>query len=437
MWALTLLSLPFNRFTIVGQPTFFEQGKLNLYLSQMIYGTEILILLTFLLWQIVTIIQKEEARWNPKIIQGGWLLGGLMTVSILFSEDRINSMFYAFHFLNGFLLVLLIQGELLKKETVEKIFIGSVGVQILIGGIQVITQKSIGLKLLGESLVSPETLGVAKINLFGETFIRAYGTFPHANILAGYALIALVLLILKKNKKNFDKIGIGIMLLGLFITYSEAALGAAGLIFALKQEKPKKWFLAGGMGMLIYLGLQGKDFLQSESLQERLTYIKISLMMLFKHPQGVGLGEFTAHMQQMTGMKLQPWQFQPVHNIFLLFLNEWGVISGIILGKAVGDRCASLFALDRSRTKPGEDWAARKGAHHRGPRSGLSIAKEEWGDRRSGPTGLPILALGVIGLFDHYLLSLYPGIVLTAITLGLNFNPGVHLKNEGAHVKNY
>lgn len=41
-------------------------------------------------------------------------------------------------------------------------------------------------KITGESLISPDTPGVAKIMEDGEKIVRAYGTFPHPNILGGF-----------------------------------------------------------------------------------------------------------------------------------------------------------------------------------------------------------------------------------------------------------
>jgi O-antigen ligase len=46
-------------------------------------------------------------------------------------------------------------------------------------------------KLTGEPLLSPTAPGIAKVYLDGEKILRAYGTFPHPNILGGFLLFTL------------------------------------------------------------------------------------------------------------------------------------------------------------------------------------------------------------------------------------------------------
>ena len=48
-----------------------------------------------------------------------------------------------------------------------------------------------GFWFLGESILGPEIPGVAKIVVAGGKILRAYGTFPHPNILAAFLLLGL------------------------------------------------------------------------------------------------------------------------------------------------------------------------------------------------------------------------------------------------------
>jgi len=65
--------------------------------------------------------------------------------------------------------------------------------QSIIGISQFIMQHSIGLIWLKESIISPTSSGVAKIVLNNSAYIRAYGLFPHPNILGGYLAFSIVL----------------------------------------------------------------------------------------------------------------------------------------------------------------------------------------------------------------------------------------------------
>ena len=117
--------------------------------------------------------------------------------------------------------------------------------------------------------------------------------------------------------------------------------------------------------------------------------------MALEHPQGVGLAQFTTRMQAFTDTKLQPWQFQPVHNIYLLILNEDGI-------------WALLFLLIGIK----HWWKIKKESH-------------------------PILiAFLIIGLFDHYLVTLPQGLLLVGLTVGVTTSPmtlNALPQNQGSH----
>ena len=77
-----------------------------------------------------------------------------------------------------------------KSNVVLLIFIGGI-FQSLIAALQFILQKSVGLKIIGESVIAPNVLGVAKFEIYGEKILRAYGTFPHPNLLAVFLVLSL------------------------------------------------------------------------------------------------------------------------------------------------------------------------------------------------------------------------------------------------------
>lgn len=68
--------------------------------------------------------------------------------------------------------------------------------QAIIAILQFFQQSSIGLFWLKESLISSNMPGVAKIVLDGHKYIRAYGLFPHPNILAGFLAFSIILTLL-------------------------------------------------------------------------------------------------------------------------------------------------------------------------------------------------------------------------------------------------
>ncbi len=72
--------------------------------------------------------------------------------------------------------------------------------QSLIAIYQFIVQRSVFAspilaKITGESIIGPQIPGVAKIVVDSEKIIRAYGTFPHPNILGGFLIFTLLITI--------------------------------------------------------------------------------------------------------------------------------------------------------------------------------------------------------------------------------------------------
>jgi len=370
--SLFVLTLPFSASVLLWQNPFLQGENFNPYTSFSLYFSEVALLLSALFFLIKNLTESEfKIKKSTFFIIIGLL--GFSGLSILFAQDKISASLGFIHVFALIIACVLFEQDILSKSTLKRLFIVTVSVQALIGIAQVILQHSIGLAFLGEPFIAPTVAGVAKINLLGHTWIRAYGTFPHANVLAGYLLMGLFF-IAQEWKGKIRILLMGLLGIALILTGSKAALLClfAALAFT-KIIKPKVSIgIAAGLGILLLLKIP--DILTSESVHERLEYLKISLSMFLHRPWGVGLHQFTARMQEFTAIKLQPWQFQPVHNIYALITNELGIWGGgaMILGF----------------------WAILKKNHSQKLRFAT------------------ILVFALLGLFDHYLWSLYPGVML-------------------------
>jgi hypothetical protein len=76
--------------------------------------------------------------------------------------------------------------------------------QSSIGIVQFISQESLGLTFLKESVLSQNMPGVAKIVIDGEKYIRTYGLFPHPNIFGGFLLFSVTLTLLLAKMFQFQ-----------------------------------------------------------------------------------------------------------------------------------------------------------------------------------------------------------------------------------------
>ncbi len=380
LWGITLWTLPFSIFTVVWQNAYFLQGSYNPYLSFSVYLSEIFVAATFVAWLIEKFLKSNKLNFHKKswLLAGGIL--GLSLLSVLFSQDKITSLLGNIHILSGLMAMLLMAHQVTPHQKTKQIFISALVFQSVVGIFQVITQKSIGLSFLGEPLIGPEIAGVAKLNIAGKTLVRAYGTLPHANLLAGFLGIG-ILMAHKLPKHKLWQISKVLLWTGFFLTFSKGAIIALFLALTITKRLPLK-IAAPILGISLVAFVYKWDFfLLSESFIERLQYLKISLGMLANEPVGVGLTQFTARLQEFSTIKLQPWQYQPVHNIYLLVANELGLWSGLALIGGLG-------------------YALRQLWHHK-------IATTI------------IIFIIIIGLFDHYLISLPQGILLSGGLLGL------------------
>jgi len=150
---------------------------------------------------------------------------------------------------------------------------------------------------LGERRFNLNTIGVAKISILGEEFMRAYGTFSHPNSLAGFLLVVLELW--KDNKKNlWYWIVRWFGILGIIICASRTAILLLPIYF---------W--------PVFLIFSGWDSL---SLTKRMQLNVEAIKMIFHHPLfGVGLNNYLVNSRY----------YQPVHNIYLLILSQFGLAS--------------------------------------------------------------------------------------------------------------
>jgi hypothetical protein len=262
------------------------------------------------------------------------------------------------------------------------IFVGVA--QSLIGITQFILQHSIGLFWLKESLIGQNIAGVAKIIVNSSPLVRAYGLFPHPNILGGFLFFSIMLTLLYSKLFHVEQFAeqknvncstwnnlngssqssaivprgtimnsliwfvLGIQIIGIILSCSKSAILA--LLIALMYiivprgtickkrfaklfhvEQFKVFF---GLGLVVLVGL---FFLRVEfyglfakSFQERKLYVLISERIIADNPIiGAGTGKFILEAEKLFP-SLEIWQYQPVHNVFLLIWSEWGIV-GLVL----------------------------------------------------------------------------------------------------------
>jgi len=215
--------------------------------------------------------------------------------------------------------------------------------------------------------------GLAKTGFLGREVLRAYGTFPHPNVLGGVLSILLIWFLSVKRWKSFF-LGLG----GVLVSFSRVALLS----------------LLGGLACLSlwakrfsFVIFDYQSLISSFSVSRRWELLRSSWEMFKSSPLlGTGLGHFTINLPDFgipSGLTLF---IQPVHNIFALIASESGIFALFI------------FLLI------------------------LVMALRETIRRKRFILTISLLQLIFLGLFDHYLYTLPQGLFILLLTLGLSFS---------------
>ena len=438
------------------------------YLSPTLYTTDILIGILFLIWLVRVLVNPQydsvevskyaasskEAGLYAKLTnasQGSWLPDGavqernkqafpwmetIIGISIItfliinvFSADRLGlSLYYLLKLFEfSFLIYYLSKHIRLNFHLPIIALLTSISVffQSFLAILQYLLQSSLNgwLYFLGERTFTGNTPGIANAAINGELLLRPYGTFSHPNVLAGYLLLGLLLIacFLIPRTKGFIRVfGFLVLILGsiaLMLTLSRVAIALflgillISFIYWFIKKRPKPTM---GIGLLIIaaiadlvLFIGGLAFLQTivsrfsqtsffeESFLQRTELIDSAIQIIQSNPiLGVGLGHFIptlAPLQEPLSLGLY---MQPVHNIYLLAAAETGYVGlGIFL---------FIIALTYRRLL-------------------FNISLTPLFRPMYLILTLLLSIILLIGLFDHYFLTLQQGQLLFAFILGLSW----------------
>ncbi len=386
------------------------RGFTNPYLSVFITATDIFLLFSGLLFFL-------NLKGNKTKLHGGntfyffivLLCLALIIIPSLFSANNeiVFDFFITVKSFELLLFYLLIVNKILSTQEILRIFIYSMTAQALLALSQLLFQSDLGLQLLGEPQISSENPHLARFSFLSMDILRAYGTFPHPNILGGFLCMSTLSTFLIKSKfKHEWTFLFAIQLLGLFATFSRSAILALSFalillgIWYFEKLKEKKNLVLMSLIALFTIELstllfmRGLLFFKDKAFLERLEGYQISLELFLSNPWGLGFSQYTLMMDKGTNVALMPWEYQPVHNAFLLALVEMGT-QGFLLGLFI-----IIFCLD-NLFKRRNDF--------------LSHAKQL---RRQVFFAI-ILAFLILGFFDHYLLSLEQGRLLILLFFSL------------------
>lgn len=402
-----IFSIPFQTRKVFLTEWSFFTGSFTEYGTIFLYMSDIFLLLTLITFAIFLIknkkVHKIEANKpikptpiQKKITILAIILIGWMTLSSIINPAHWTiSLFKTLKTLEMLSVAVMIF-ILFKKD---KILVNGLHLimfsgffQSLLGIYQFISQKSFFNspflhKLSGETLLSPEAAGVAKIIIDGEKLIRSYGTLPHPNLLGGFILLSLFIsiFIYSKHKSHFlSSISrylniksdycqgyinfifwfslFSIQLIGLLVSFSRSAwiaLFLSSFTFVLLNRKNvsretfyklksyKSLLMAILLTAIIVISNtnlifnrisqdintpKGVEIFQNDTFNDRRFYQIVSRETISIKPLlGSAPGTFIFQIENVMKPP-EAWQYQPDHNIYLLSASETGLVGlGLLL----------------------------------------------------------------------------------------------------------
>lgn len=422
-WYAFLLSFPFSWRNVLLPSV--AGGAFNEFLDLSIYIGDILILSSILLLLKHKDINKSILDWIEKFHVEHVALFFLLcyiAVSLFFADSRLLVVDSTFSVLRILAIAIIFFYTLNEVDsngqrstwnnvrlTILILILGVLFQSIIALG-QFSTNSSVGLKLVGEPILSTMMPGVAEVDILGEKQLRAYGTFLHPNVLGGFLVIMLLIIYayfrlfhVEQNKDRIKRFHVEHYLLllttfcalfALAFTFSKSAIFVlmVSIVIVLFHVERRgqciRKFHVEHIVFIFYLitsitilVIQGNNGNLIKSIYERLDIYQVTTQASQNNEfMGLGLGNSTLALHNLES--LEAWQLQPIHNIYLILLTELGYIGGGIL-------IVCLVALLKHVPR------------------GTNILYY-----------LPLMGVIIIGLFDHYPLTLFVGNVLFGLALG-------------------
>lgn len=258
---------------------------------------------------------------------------------------------------------------------------------------QFIGQRSIGgiFWWFGERSFSSNTPGIAQAIIDNQLILRPYATFPHPNVYAGFLLVSSIIFFFTNeiNKSIKKMLMFLTFILGILISFSRSSVLSGiiiSFIYCLQRFSIKKNNLllislvsVGAFSLLLFSGKISSE----NPITERIDLISKSSKMIKNNLFfGVGLNNYLVRLPDYGSRPGFPSNLQPVHNIYLLILAEVGIFVSTIVGY--------LFAITFKKTI-----------------------------KANGVEFFLLLAIVIIGFFDHYWLTLQQGQIIFTVVLGI------------------
>jgi hypothetical protein len=307
---------------------FFSATQLGLHLwpsSALVYGVRVdylaptLYFLDILIASYLLLVPRQAPQNVLKIAP-------LLLTNLLFSLNPAASLNWSLHILLYLVFIASIPNRLLPH--LSGVVAATITFQTVLAVVQVKLGHAVGgvMYYLGERMVAVGSPAVATATFMDNVVLRAYSTFSHPNVLAGWLVIGL-LMCLQTAKSQVMRIMVIITAtIGIFLTQSRAALFTLLAIvipcYTLKKRSHRLLYFAIAIPLTLSLGLFSPSRAEL-SQTERYSLQAISREITQAYPIfGVGTQSSIASYPSIDpSFRL----LQPDHNTATLLLSWFGI----------------------------------------------------------------------------------------------------------------
>jgi len=345
--AVLIFFIPSNLFFKFLVPTGYVNGLLIDYLIPKIYFSECILLLLLGLWSIEN-FRLFHVSFLKKYAPFFFLFFVLF-LRQFFAIKPLPSVLDFIRIVEALGLIFFLVKE--KWVIMSKVFFMSWCCVLVFQSLLAIAQFQVQHSVFPSYLFFGETrlanqIDIAKNKIGFEEKILPYGTTAHPNILAGFLVIGVLILLqsvsIGRNRKFFIFLGVTILsFIALLLAQSISAWLCLlfGVIYIKwrphwSQRHQKIYFFCAILFILFspfFLHFLAKTFTSNTSFLRRDDLNTSAIHIIERNSLfGVGLQNFTAHIEEYSPTAEAVRFMQPVHNIFLLWVSETGLI-GILL----------------------------------------------------------------------------------------------------------